>query len=99
MTNESLIDMTAFKRAIADNAQYDTGFEKDRQRLETFVSYYESCKASRSEILDNKEFQISLCQALYPAGIKHPQQVEWHSLIQAVRDLKSPKREIGDRND
>jgi len=42
-----------------------------------------------SEILDNniQERQISLCQALYPEGIKHPQQSEWWYMIERVRDL------------
>jgi hypothetical protein len=41
---DSLIDCAAFDKAIKENAQYDTGWLKDRERLQTFVSYYESCK-------------------------------------------------------
>ena len=47
-----LYDEEAFEQAIKDNAQYDTGWQKDRERLATFVSYYESCKQQHKHSSD-----------------------------------------------
>ena len=66
-TTNALIDITAFNQAITDNAQYHAGWNKHREKLQTFVSYYESCK----HFANPPQYQVSLVQGVSNALAKH----------------------------
>jgi hypothetical protein len=52
-----------------------------------------TCKDNLQVAEQPDEWRADLCNILYPGGIKHPQQGEWHWLLKEVGRLKSTERE------
>jgi hypothetical protein len=81
------VDAKAFARTMHDNLPYDRDFyTKEAKRIHAFVSYYESCKASRCEIPGDEIERVA--RAIYHLDVNyHPYAPEYiEEIFKAFRE-------------
>lgn len=72
----------------------DEGLSGDNRRWNpTARAIVRDLVAAKTKEQPDECWRADLCNLLYPGGVKHPQQGEWHWLLKEVGRLKSTKRE------